>query len=66
MSKREREELALDAIIVSILRQVDKDDDYIDPSDLPQLTDEEKAAVDAIDPDFINRILAGERPIKRT
>ena len=57
-SKREREEMAIDALIVLALRQVDKDDDYIDPKYLPQLTDEEKAALDALGTDFIDRLLA--------
>jgi len=63
-SRREREELALDALLVSILRRVDKDDDIVGPDKLPQLTEEEKAAADKqLGPDFIDRILAGERPI---
>jgi hypothetical protein len=64
-SKREREELALDALLVSTLRRVDKDDDIVAPDKLPQLTEEEKAAMNALAPDFIDRILAGERPIQR-
>jgi predicted ABC-class ATPase len=62
-SKREREERALDALLVSILRRVDKDDDIVEPDMLPQLTDEEKAAMNALGTDFIDRILAGKRPI---
>ncbi|HLJ97733.1 MAG TPA: hypothetical protein VKU02_31520 [Gemmataceae bacterium] len=62
-SRREREERALDALLVSILRRVDKDDDITEPDKLPQLTDEEKAAMNALGTDFIDRILAGERPI---
>src|SRR5690349_9147197 len=62
-SKKEREERAVDALLVSLLRRVDKDDDYIDPKHLPQLTDEERAAVDALGVDFIDRLLAGERPL---
>ena len=62
-SRREREERALDALLVSILRRVDKDDDIVEPDKLPQLTDEEKAAMNALGTDFIDRILAGERPI---
>jgi hypothetical protein len=60
-SKKEREERAADALIVSLLRRVDKDDDYIDPKHLPQLTDEERAAVDALGADLVDRLLAGER-----
>src|SRR3954454_6162467 len=62
-SKKEREERAADALIVSLLRRVDKDDDYIDPKHLPQLTEEERAAVDALGADFVDRLLAGERPL---
>lgn len=62
-SKKDREERALDALLVSLLRRVDKDDDYIDPKHLPQLTDEERAAVDALGADFVDRLLAGERPL---
>jgi hypothetical protein len=62
-SKRDREERALDALLVSILRRVDKDDDIVEPDRLPQLTDEEKAAMNQLGTDFIDRILAGERPV---
>jgi hypothetical protein len=61
-SKKEREERAADALIVSLLRRVDKDDDFIDPKHLPQLTEEDRAAVDALGADFVDRLLAGERP----
>ena len=61
-SKREREERAADALLVSLLRRVDKDDDYIDPEHSPELTDEERAALDALGSDFVDRLLAGERP----
>jgi len=63
-SRREREERALDALLVSTLRRVEKDDDLIESDKLPQLTDEEKAAMNALGPDFIDRILAGERPVQ--
>jgi hypothetical protein len=62
-SRREREERALDALLVSILRRVDKDDDIVEPDKLPQLTDEEKAALNALGNDFVDRILSGERPL---
>src|SRR5947208_10595611 len=62
-SRKEREERAADALLVSLLRRVDKDDDYIDPKHLPQLTEEELAAVDALGADFVDRLLAGERPL---
>lgn len=57
-SKREREERALDALLVSILRRVDRDDDITEPDKLPQLTDEEKVAMNTLGTDFIDRILA--------
>src|SRR5262249_48256636 len=63
-SKRECEERALDALLVSTLRRVEKDDDLIEPEKLPQLTEEEKSAMNALGADFIDRILAGERPIQ--
>jgi len=62
-SRREREERAVDALLVSILRRVDKDEDITEPDKLPLLTDEEKAAMNALGTDFIDRILAGELPI---
>src|SRR3954452_13656522 len=64
-SRREREERAVDALLVSILRRVDKDDDIVEPEKLPQLTEEEKAAMNNLGPDFLDRILAGERPVPR-
>jgi hypothetical protein len=64
-SRREREERALDALLVSILRRVDKDDDIVEPEKLPQLTEEEKAAMNSLGTDFLDRILAGERPVPR-
>ena len=57
-SKNEREERALDALIVSQLRF--KEDDEVDVEHLPQLTDEDKAALDSLGSDFVGRLLAGE------
>ncbi len=62
-SRKEREERAADALLVSLLRRVDKDDDLIEAKHLPKLTDEERAAIDALGPDFVDRLLAGERPL---
>jgi len=62
---KEREERALDALLVSVLRRVEKDDEIIETDKLPQLTEEEKAAMNNLGTDFLERILAGERPIKR-
>jgi hypothetical protein len=52
-SKREREERALDALIVSQLRR-DRDPDNI--QDLPELTDEERAAMNALGASLANRL----------
>lgn len=66
-SKREREERAMDALLVSLLRRVDKEEDYIDPKHLPELSADERAASISLGTDFVERLLAGERPIaKRT
>lgn len=48
----------MDALLVSVLRRIDKDDDIIDLDQLPQLTDEEKAAMNTLGDDFIDRLLA--------
>jgi hypothetical protein len=56
MTKREREERALDAILVSVLRMPDPD--FVHPELLPELTAEEKAAMDDLGPDFIDRCFA--------
>lgn len=60
ISRKEREERAADALLVSLLRRVDKDDEYIDPKHLPKLTDEERAAITGLGADFVDRLLAGE------
>jgi hypothetical protein len=64
-SRKEQEERALDALLVSLLRKVDKDDQVVDPKMLPELTEEEKAAMNRLGDDFIDRILAGEQPVTR-
>jgi hypothetical protein len=64
-SRKEQEERALDALLVSLLRKVDKDDDIVDPKMLPELTKEERAAINKLGDEFIDRILAGEAPIIR-
>jgi len=53
-SKQEREECAIDALIVSALRQQDSAD--IDPKGLPELTKEEQAAVNALSDEFVARL----------
>ena len=62
--KREREERALDALLVSGLRRTDQNDEIIDPDQLPQLTEDEKAAMKVLGSDFIQRLLAGERRLQ--
>lgn len=52
----EREQRALDALIVSQLRACDE----TDVDHLPELTDEEREALDSLGPDFVDRLLAGE------
>lgn len=62
-SNREKEERAADALLISALRQVNTNEDRIDPKCLPALTDEERAAMNALGSDFVQRLLAGERPL---
>ena len=40
-------------------------DQVVDPKMLPELTEEEKAAMNRLGDDFIDRILAGEQPVTR-
>jgi hypothetical protein len=60
---KEREERAADALLVSALRPQDSEGTDVDAKNLPQLTDEEKAAMKALGSNFIQRLLAGERPL---
>jgi hypothetical protein len=62
-STNEREERALDALLVTTLRRIEKDDELIDPEKLPELTEEERAAMSVLNDDFIKQILAGGRPL---
>jgi hypothetical protein len=62
-SKGERERRASDALLLSALRLTEKDEEKVDPESLPELTDEEKAAMRALGGDFMQRLLAGERPL---
>jgi hypothetical protein len=64
-SRKEREERAVDALLVSALRFDDKEGDEVDPKRLPELTDEERAAMNALGTNFMQRLLAGERPVQR-
>lgn len=52
----EREERALDALIVSQLRACDE----TDVNHLPELTDEEREALDSLGAGFVDKLLAGE------
>ena len=61
--KREREERALDALLVSALRRDSQDAERVDPDRLPQLNEDEKAALNALGSDFVKHLLAGERPL---
>lgn len=58
-SKQERNQRALDALIVSQLRR-HEDSDEVDLEHLPRLTVEEEQAFDSLGPDFIDKLLAGE------
>ena len=60
---KEREERAQDALLVSALRQKNGEGTDVDAKNLPQLTEEERAAMKALGSDFIQRLLAGERPL---
>jgi hypothetical protein len=63
---KEREERAVDALLVSALRQQESEGTDVDAKNLPQLTEEEKAAMKALESNFIQRLLAGERPLGAT
>lgn len=56
MTKQEREDHAFEALIVSQLRRTEQCDE-VDIDHLPQLTNEEKAAMDSLGPDFIRKLL---------
>lgn len=59
---REREERAVDALLISALRHEGSEED-VDAKNLPELSKDEKAAMKALGGDFIQRLLAGERPL---
>lgn len=52
----EREKRAIDALIVSQLRACDE----TDINHLPELTDEEREALDSLGPDFVDKLLTGD------
>jgi hypothetical protein len=53
--RSEREQRALDALIVSQLRACDE----THVEHLPELTDDERASLDSLGVDFVDRLLAG-------
>ncbi|MCB7129870.1 MAG: hypothetical protein J3T61_10085 [Candidatus Brocadiales bacterium] len=54
-SRKEREERAFEALIVSQLRK-ECDLDKVNPEDLPSLTAKEKAALEALNPGLVERL----------
>jgi hypothetical protein len=54
-SKKEREERAFEALIVSQLRK-ECDPENVKPGDLPSLNAKEKAALEALGPDLVERL----------
>jgi hypothetical protein len=59
-NRRLREERALDALLVLCLRGPVTEPDLLD---LPALTEGDRAALDALGPDFVDRLVRGERPL---
>ena len=59
-SSKEREQRAFEALIVSQLRK-ECDPDKVKPEDLPALTVSEKAAIDALGSDLIERLWNEEK-----
>jgi hypothetical protein len=55
----DREERAMEALIVSALRQDDHADEDVAVDRLPKLTEEEEKALESLGPDFVQRIIAG-------
>lgn len=60
MTMNEREDRALEALIVSQLRR----NDETESEHLPQLSDEDKSVLDSLGPDFIDRLYAEEAPME--
>jgi hypothetical protein len=56
---REREERVLDALLISALRREEAEVE-IDPTRLPKLTDEERAAMGSLSDDFLDKILSND------
>jgi len=66
MNDKTKEDRALDALIVAALRHVGEDSEEEAETDLREaaqfLTDEDRAALDRLGPDFIDRVMSGEPP----
>ena len=62
-NEREREERAFEALIASQLR---RDRDIDEPDDLPELTEADQAAMDALDPKLIESLWKGEEPARKS
>jgi len=60
---KEREERAVDALLISALRQKEGHGTDTNAKSLPELSEEERAAMKALGSNFIQRLLAGERPL---
>jgi hypothetical protein len=60
-SDHEREQRALDALIVSNLRYRDSED--LASRDLPPLRDETRRLFEALGDDFVEKLIAGKKPI---
>jgi hypothetical protein len=67
MNDKTKEDRALDALIVAALRHVGEDSEEEAETDLREaaqfLTDEDRAALDRLGPDFIDRVMSGEPPL---
>lgn len=59
MSGNEREERAFEALFVSSMRRVEKED--VDIDRIREPSEKEKAALDLLGPDFIDEVIAGKR-----
>jgi hypothetical protein len=59
-TRKEREGLAKDALILSAIRRDDNAIVNMDVKRLPTLSDAERAAMNALGSDFVERLLAGQ------
>ena len=58
-SNREREERAIDALLISALRREGSEVE-VDPARLPKLNDAERAAMESLGENYIDKLLASE------